>query len=196
MRSLRIAIADDEPLVRSYLRECLMELGHTVASVAANGQELVSQCRALPPDLVITDIKMPDMDGIEAARQVCADVPLPVILVSAHHDTESIERAERAGIFAYLVKPIEGKDLGPAIAVAMTRFDELHAVRKEAADLRQALEDRKLIERAKGILMTTAGIDEREAFQRLQKLASEKSKRLIEAARMVVAIESALGPGK
>ena len=173
-----------------------MELGHTVASVAASGQELVNQCRALPPELVITDIRMPDMDGIEAARQVCADVPLPVILVSAYHDTESVERAERAGIFAYLVKPIEGKDLGPAIAVAMTRFDELHALRKEAADLRQALEDRKLIERAKGILMTTAGIDEREAFQRLQKLASEKSKRLIEAARMVVAIESALGPGK
>jgi response regulator NasT len=193
MRSLRIAIADDEPHVRNYLRECLVELGHTVACSAATGKELLEQCRSLPPELIITDIKMPELDGIAAVREICADVPAPVILVSAYHDPETLEQAEAAGVFAFLVKPIEGKDLGPAISVAVGRFDELRAVRKEAAELRQALEDRKIIERAKGILMTTTGIDERDAFQRLQKLSSEKNKRLVDAARMIVAIESALG---
>jgi two-component system, response regulator PdtaR len=193
-RSLRIAIADDESLVRNYLGECLVELGHIVASVSGTGKELVTNCRALPPDLVIADIKMPDMDGIRAAREITADVPVPVILVSAHHDSETVLQAEQAGVFAFLVKPIECKDLGPAICVAMTRFEELRDSRKEAAELRQALEDRKVIERAKGILMSTTGIDEREAFQRLQKLANDKGKRLVDAARMIVSIEAALDP--
>ena len=123
--------------------------------------------RATRPDLVITDIKMPDMDGIDAATQIYRERPIPVILVSAYHDPEFIRRAEADHILAYLVKPIKQADLEPAIALAMRRFEQFQALRKEAADLRQALEDRKVIERAKGILMKKAGLDEHDAFRRL-----------------------------
>jgi AmiR/NasT family two-component response regulator len=189
-RSLRIVVADDEPRMRAYLRESLIDLGHDVVAVAASGHELVEACRAARPDLAVTDVKMPDLDGIEATAEICRETPLPVVLVSAYHDQATVERAEAAGVMAYLVKPIVEADLGPVIALAVRRFDELQALRKETADLRQTLEERKLIERAKGLLMKTAGVDEATAFQRLQKLASQKSKKLIDAARMVLAVES------
>jgi len=190
-RSLRIVVADDEPRMRAYLRESLIDLGHDVVAVAASGRELVEACRAARPELAVTDVKMPDFDGIEATAEICRETPLPVVLVSAYHDQATVERAEAAGVMAYLVKPIVEADLGPVIALAIRRFDELQSLRKEAADLRQTLEERKLIERAKGLLMKTAGVDEATAFQRLQKLASQKSKKLIDAARMVLAVESA-----
>jgi len=190
-RSLRIVVADDEPRMRAYLREALIDLGHDVVAVAASGRELVEACRAARPELAVTDVKMPDFDGIEATAEICREMPLPVVLVSAYHDQATVERAEAAGVMAYLVKPIVEADLGPVIALAIRRFDELQSLRKEAADLRQTLEERKLIERAKGLLMKTAGVDEANAFQRLQKLASQKSKKLIDAARMVLAVESA-----
>ena len=153
-----------------------------------------SSCRGHRPDLVITDIKMPDMDGIDAAAQIYRDGPIPVILVSAYHDAELIRRAEADHILAYLVKPIKQADLEPAIALAMRRFEQFQALRKEAADLRQALEDRKVIEQAKGILMKKAGLDEHEAFRRLQKLASDKNRKLVEIAQMILTAEEAFGP--
>ena len=188
---LRIAVADDEPDMRDYFAKILPRLGHQVVAVARDGGELVERCRAERPDLVITDIKMPEMDGIEAAVALYKDTPLPVILVSAFHDTELIERAEADHIMGYLVKPIKQADLGPVIALAMRRFEQFQELRKEAADLRQALEDRKLIERAKGILMKKAGLDEASAFRRLQKLASDKNLKLVEAARMLVTADEA-----
>jgi two-component system, response regulator PdtaR len=189
--SLRIAIADDEARMREYLWTSLERLGHRVVSGAKTGKELADQCRAHRPDLVITDIKMPDMDGIEAAREICREEPVPVILVTAFHDPEYIERAKQDHILAYLVKPIKDKDLGPAIAVAMERFRQIQALRKEAEDWKQALEDRKTIDRAKGILMKRAGLDEPEAFRRLQKLASSKSQKLVEIARSIITAEEA-----
>ena len=191
---LRIAIADDEPDMRDYFQRILPRLGHKVVAVAQNGSELIQQCRALRPDLVITDIKMPDMDGIDAAVQLYKDAPLPVILVSAYHDPELIQRAEADHILGYLVKPIKQADLEPVIALAMRRFEQFEELRKEAADLRQALEDRKAIERAKGVLMKRAHLDEQAAFRRLQKLASEKSRRLVDIAQMVLVAEEALEP--
>jgi response regulator NasT len=193
-QSLRVAVADDEPDMRDYFKKCLSRLGHHVVIVAQNGRELVEQCRAVQPDLVITDIKMPDMDGIDAATQLYRETPVPVILVSAYHDPELIARAESDHILAYLVKPIKQTDLAPAIALAMRRFEQFEALRQEAADLRQALDDRKVIERAKGILMKRAALDEQEAFRRLQKLASEKSRKLIDIAHMVVVAEEAVQP--
>src|SRR5207244_3691974 len=121
------------------------------------------QCRVLRPDLVITDIKMPDMDGIDAASRIYRDAPVPVILVSAHHDAEFIRRAEAEHILAYLVKPIKQADLEPAIAIAMRRFEQFQALRREASDLKQALEDRKVIERAKGVLTKKANLGESDA---------------------------------
>jgi two-component system, response regulator PdtaR len=194
MNSLRIAVADDEPDMREYFQKSLLRLGHKVVAVAQNGHELVEQCRAMRPDLVITDIKMPDMDGIEAAIQIYRDRPVPVILVSAYHDATLIERAEADHILGYLVKPIKQADLEPVINLAVRRFEQIQELRKETSDLRQALEDRKLIERAKGVIMKRAQMDEQEAFRRLQKLASEKSRKLVEVAQMILIAEEAVAP--
>ena len=192
--SLRIAVADDEPDMRDYFQKSRTRLGHQVVAVAADGRELVEKCRAAAPDLVITDIKMPDLDGIDAAAQLYRERPVPVILVSAYHDPSLIERAEVDHILAYLVKPIKQADLAPAIGVAMRRFEQFEELRREAADLRQALEDRKVIERAKGVLMKRANLDEQDAFRRLQKLASEKSRKLVDIAQMVLVAEEAIRP--
>lgn len=190
--SLRIVIADDEPRMRDYLWQSLERLGHQVVGAARTGLELIDHCRTHQPDLILSDIKMPDMDGIEAASQVYRTDAIPVILISAFHDVELIERATRNHILAYLVKPVKDTDLAPAIAVAMQRFGEFEALRQEAADARQALEDRKVIERAKGILMKRTGLAEPDAFRRLQKLASSKSKKLVDIARSVVTAEEAV----
>jgi response regulator NasT len=194
-RALRIAVADDEEDMRDYFETILPLLGHQVVATACNGRALVESCRALKPDLVITDIKMPDMDGIDAAARIYRDAPVPVILVSAYHDPEFIRRAEADHILAYLVKPIKQADLEPAIALAVRRFEQFQELRREAADLKQALEDRKVIERAKGVLMKKTNLGENEAFRRLQKLASDRNKKLVEIAQMILMAEEAFGEG-
>jgi len=191
---LRIAVADDEADMRDFFERMLPICGHEVVSLAETGKELVEHCQALHPDLVITDIKMPDMDGIDASTQICRDRPTPVILVSAYHDPQLVHRAEADHVMAYLVKPIGQADLGPAIAVAISRFQELQALRKEAGDLKQALADRKVIEQAKGILMKVTGVDEKDAYKRLQQLAADKNQKVIDAAQSVLAMERALRP--
>lgn len=191
-RQLKIVVADDELRMREFLQEAVTHLGHQVAGAAASGKELVECCRESSPDLVITDIKMPDGDGIDAAAEIYAVRPIPVILVSAFHDAEFIERASQNHVLAYLVKPIKVDQLKPAIALAMARFEEFEALRSEAADIKQALEDRKLIERAKGILMRRANLDEPEAFRRLQKHATQKRTRLVDIARTLIAAEEAI----
>src|SRR5262245_1686241 len=178
--------------MRDYFQKILPSQGHTVVSAARTGKELLEHCRKFKPDLVISDVKMPDMDGIDAAVVLYNDSPIPVILVSAYHDPELIERAEADHILAYLVKPIKQADLEPAIGLAMRRFAQFQALRQEAADLRQALADHKVIERAKGILMKRARLDEQDAFRRLQKLASDKNLKLIEVARAIVTAEEAV----
>ena len=188
-RVLRIAIADDEPDMQEYFRRMLPRMGHSIVAVASNGRELVEKCRTALPDLVITDIRMPELDGIEAATQICKEKPVPIILVSAHHDAASIERAEGEHILAYLVKPIKQADLESAIDLALLRFAQFRALRQEAQDLRQALDDRKVVERAKGIVMKRLRVDEEEAFRRLRKLASNHNRKVIDVARTVTASE-------
>ncbi len=190
---LRIVVADDEPDMREYFRRLLPRIGHQVVAAAENGRELIELCREHQPDLVITDIKMPDMDGIEAAVRVYQERPVPFILVTAFHDPELIARAEADHILAYLVKPIKPPDLEPSIALAVRRFEQFQALRKEAADLRQAMEDRKVIERAKGVVMKRSGLDEQDAFRRLQRLASDKNRKLVDIANMVLVAEEAVG---
>jgi response regulator NasT len=190
--SLRITVADDEPRMRDYLWKSLERIGHVVVSGARTGRELVDQCRQHQPELVICDIKMPDMDGIDAADEIYQFQAVPVILVSDFHDAELIQRASRNHILGYLVKPIKDADLQPAITVAFERFREFETLRCQAADLRQALDDRKIIERAKGILMKRAALAEPDAFRRLQKLASSKSEKLVTIARMVITAEEAV----
>jgi len=192
MHRLRIAVADDEPLMRQYFSEVLSGLGHEVVGAAENGRQLVDECCQWQPDLVITDIKMPDMDGIEAARQIYEKQPLPIILVSGFHDAELVERAAAEHILAYLLKPVRMDSLKIQIAIAMRRFEEFAVLRMEADHYRQTLQDRKIIERAKGIIMKKTGLEEHDAFHRLQNLANEKNKKLVEVAQMIVTADAAL----
>jgi len=189
-RRLRIAVADDERDVRQFFAELLPIVGHEVVAVAQNGRELVEACRATRPDLVITDVKMPDMDGIAAAAEVNRESPVPVILVTGHHDADLLARAGADYIMAYLSKPAKPVDMQAAINMAMLRFKHFQALRQEAADLRQALEDRKVIERAKGALMKRLGLDEDEAFRRMRKAASNQNRKVIDVAQKLVEAET------
>jgi response regulator NasT len=188
-RSLRVAVADDQSEVRDYLCEALRRAGHEVVCVAATGAELAERCAAARPDLILTDVKMPDLDGIEAARRLTKDHPVPIIVISGYHDEDLVERALGLGVQAYLVKPVKPGDLEVAIAVALRRFEEMRELTHEAADLRQKLEERKLIERAKGVVTRRLGIDEAEAFRRLQKLASVHNRKLAEVAQAVLSAD-------
>jgi response regulator NasT len=183
---LRIAIAEDERDMREFFHTALPLVGHEVVVSAESGKQLVEQCRALHPDLVVTDIRMPDMDGIEATRILCEEEPLPVILVTAFSDEKTLKRAEGAGVMAYLVKPIKTDDLQAAITLSMRRFEEFQTLRREATDLRRALEDRKLIERAKGTVMKRLAVDEQVAYRRMRKLASDKNWKLADLAQKIV----------
>jgi response regulator NasT len=185
--ALRIAVADDEQDVRDYYQRVLPRLGHQLVATARTGRDLVEQCRALRPDLIITDIKMPDMDGIDAAEEISREAPIPVILVSAYHRPQLFERAKGDHILAYLVKPTKQADLEAAIAIAMRRFGQFQALRKESADRGLALEERKVIERAKGLIMKQASLDEDEAFRRLRRLARDRNQKLADVARAVLA---------
>ncbi len=192
-RPLRVAIADDESEMREYLGELLPRLGHEVVAMADSGRQLLERTRTIDIDLLITDIKMPGMDGIDLAAEVNRSRRVPVILVSAHHDDALLARVSPDFIMAYLIKPISEPDLKTAITVAMMRFRHFSALMKEAADLRQALEDRKVIERAKGIVMKRLRVDEDEAFRRLRKMASDQNHKLVEIGQRVINSEEVFG---
>jgi response regulator NasT len=199
--SLRIVVADDEPDMRKYFQKLLPRLGHLVLAAAATGRELIERCRDLKPDLVITDIKMPDLDGIEAAIQIHRDRPVPVILVSAYHDPALIERAEADHILGYLVKPIKPTDLEPVIALTMSRFAQFQALRREAdagfqaaAEMFQALEERKVIDRAREVLIRREHLDGAAAERRLVELAAAQGRSVDEVAETLLAEEDPGAP--
>ena len=178
--------------MRDFYQSILASLGHTVLVVAGTGRELVEACTEQPPDLVITDIRMPDLDGLEALREITrAGLSVPAIIVSGFHDDEFIQRAQQECVLAYLVKPVRASDLEPAIKLVRQRFREMQALQQQAADLQQALDDRKLIERAKGILMDRSGLSESDAFKRLQKLSNDRNQKLVEIARAIITAEEA-----
>lgn len=186
MRKIRVIIADDEPIIRMDLKEMLTNLGYLVVGEAGDGRSVVNMARELRPDLVIMDIKMPDMDGIEAARILTQEEIAPVIFLTAYSQKELVDQAKEAGVVAYLVKPFRESDLAPAIEIALARFEQFRALKKEVADLKEALETRKLVERAKGILMDTQGLSEAEAFRRIQKLSMDTRKPMKEVAEAII----------
>jgi response regulator NasT len=188
-RPLRIAVADDEREVRDFFQEVLARLGHQVVTAADTGQQLVEQCRTSLPELIITDIKMPDLDGVEAAALVNRERQVPVILVTAHPGVDFLARAGEGRIMAYLAKPIKPVDLQAAISLAVMRFEQVQRLCQEAAGLRQALEDRKAAERAKGILMKRLQLEEPEAYRRLRKLASDQNRKMVEVVRSILAAD-------
>ena len=186
MKPLKIVIADDEAVIRMDLKEILQEAGHEIVGETANGRRAVAIVRDARPDLVIMDIKMPDMDGVEAARLIAADHLAPVLLLTAFDDEELIERAKDAGVLAYLVKPVEEKNLFPAIEIALSRWQEMQSLEEELSAMRDSLETRKLLDRAKGILMQAHNISENEAYRRLQRYSMEKRLSLKNVAAAVV----------
>lgn len=190
--TLRIIVADDDSDMRGLLDRMLSRMGHRIVASVGDGDALLEQCRLHHPDLVISDICMPLRDGLSAASKLCETDPVPVILVTAHMDPELVQRACESDIMAYLVKPLKVPEVEAAIAIATARFSEFSKLRQEANDLRQALQDRKVIERAKGILMKRASLDEPAAFRRLQKLASARNMRLAELAKRVCEAEQAV----
>ena len=186
---LRVVVADDERDMRQFLQEMLTHLGHTVVGAAETGRQLVEQCRTNAPDLIVTDIKMPDLDGLEAAAEANRGRPAPVVVISGHHEAALLERATVDYVMTYLVKPVKPTDLQAAVTLAASRFANLQQARGEAAELRQALEDRKVIERAKGAIGRRVGVPEDEAYRRMRKTASDHNKKMIEVAKQILAAE-------
>jgi AmiR/NasT family two-component response regulator len=179
-------VADDESIIRMDLREMLVGLGYLVAGEAGDGVTAVNVAREVRPDLVIMDIKMPEMDGIEAARVLTEERIAPVLLLTAFSQQELVRRAGEAGVVGYLVKPFGETDLAPAVEIAIARFKEFRTLEKEANDLRDTLETRKRVERAKGVLMQTQGLSEAEAFRRIQKLSMNSRKSMREVADAIL----------
>lgn len=192
--SLRIAIADDEPEIMDDLAETLEELGHHVVIRAGDGVELLAAFREQDADLVITDIKMPGLDGLRAVEEIRKIRPVPIVILSAFHDEELLSKALKEQVMAYLVKPIQVESLETSIQLAVQRFQEFQALKEQADNLKQALEDRKMIERAKGILMERAELSEPDAFRRLQLLSSRKNRKLVDVARDIVDADAVFRP--
>jgi AmiR/NasT family two-component response regulator len=186
MERTRIVIADDESIVRTDLKEMLTNLGYLVVGDVGDGRSAVNLARELKPDVILMDIKMPDMDGIEAAKILTEEQIAPVVLLTAYSQKELVDRAKEAGVVGYLIKPFRESDLMPAIEVAMSRFKEFQAVRQEVSDLHNALETRKLVERAKGILMDSQGMNEQEAFRKIQKMSMNTRKPMKEVAEAII----------
>lgn len=185
-RPPRVLVAEDEALIRLDLVEMLREEGYEIAGEAADGEEAVKLAGELRPDLVIMDVKMPKMDGIEAASTIAGERIAPVVILTAFSQRELVERARDAGAMAYLVKPFAKHDLVPAIEVALSRFAELHALEVEVAGLTDRLETRKLIDRAKGMLMANQGLTEPEAFRWIQRTAMDRRTTMKAVAEAVV----------
>ncbi|MCS6831432.1 MAG: response regulator [bacterium] len=188
--TLRVLIADDEPIIRMDLKNMLETLGYEVIAEAGDGVSAVEAARTLKPDVVILDIKMPGMDGIDAANVLNSEKIAPVVLLTAFSDMDLIHRAKEAGVFAYLVKPFREHDLRPAIEIAISRYKEFLALEEEVNELEDKLETRKLIERAKGILMDQYGLKEQEAFRRIQVQSMNTRKSMKEIAEAIIIAHS------
>jgi response regulator NasT len=182
----RILIADDESLIRLDLREMLTELGYDVIAEAGDGGSAMDLARRLRPDLVIMDIKMPGVDGIAAAEDLTREKIAPVVLLTAYSDQALVERAKEAGVVGYVVKPFRQAELMPVIELSLARFDEFRSLERELGDLKEALEARKLVERAKGVLMEVHGLREAEAFHRIRKTSMDSRKSMREVAEAVL----------
>jgi two-component system, response regulator PdtaR len=166
---VRILIAEDETIIRLDLRSLLEGAGFDVCAEAKDGLEAVELARSEEPDLAVLDVKMPRLDGIEAARRILDERPIPIVMLTAYGEDELVARAVEAGVFGYLTKPFRESDLLPAIKAAHARHEELAALREETESLAEALAARKSIERAKGLLMAKEGLSEQEAFERLRR---------------------------
>ncbi len=186
MQPLRIVIADNESIIRMDLKELLEEAGHTVVGEAADGVKAIELTRKHRPDLVVMDIKMPEMDGITAAKVISNEKLAPVLLLTAFSQKEIVEKAKESGVLAYLVKPVKEANLFPAIEIALSRFQEFAELERELEEVKNSLETRKVLDRAKGILMDTYNLSESEAYRRIQQYSMSKRKSIREVAEAIV----------
>ncbi len=186
LEALRIVIADDEPIIRLDLRKTLENMGHQVVGEAGDGAKAVEIARELKPDIIILDIKMPEMDGIEAAKMLTTEGVAPVLLLTAYSQKDLVDRAKDAGVFAYLVKPFKEADLLPAMEIAISRYEEFVELENEVSDLENKLDTRKSVDRAKGILMDQYGLKEQEAFRRIQIQSMNTRKSMREIAEAII----------
>ena len=184
---MRILVAEDETIIRLDLKDLLERAGFEVCAEARDGEEAVELARSARPDLALMDVKMPRLDGIEAAKRILEERPIPIVMLTAYGQQELVARAAEAGVFGYLVKPFREQDLLPAIHTAQARHAELQTLREEAESLQEALAARKVIERAKGLLMEKEGLTEDEAFSRLRRAAQASQRPLKVIAEAVVA---------
>jgi two-component system, response regulator PdtaR len=184
---MRILVAEDETIIRLDLKETLERAGFEVCGEARDGEEAVELAREEKPDLAVLDVKMPRVDGIEAARRILAERPIPIVMLTAYGHDELVTRAVEAGVFAYLVKPFRESDLLPAIQTAKARYAELEALREEAESLAEALATRKVVERAKGLLMEQEGLSEQDAFTRLQRVSQTSGRPMKVVAEALIA---------
>lgn len=182
----RVVIADDEAIIRQDLREMLTNLGYLVVGAVGDGRSAVNQARELKPDLVIMDIRMPDMDGIEAAKILTQEGICPVLLLSAYSQRDLVERAADAGVSGYVIKPFDETNLLPAIEIVLARFKEYQEISKEVARLDERLATRVAVDRAKGILMDTRGVSEQEAFRSIQRMSMNSRKSMREVADAII----------
>ncbi len=186
MAQTRLVIADDESIIRMNLQETLVGLGYLVVGEAGDGVSVINLARELRPDLVLMDIKMPKLDGIQAAKILTEEKIAPVLLLTAYSDRELVERAKEAGVVNYVVKPFREAELLPAIEIAMARYQEFLEMDKHISDLKETLDTRKLVERAKGILMDTQSLKEAEAFRKIQQLSMNTRKSMKEIAQAIL----------
>jgi two-component system, response regulator PdtaR len=186
-KRVSVLVAEDETIIRLDLRAQLEDADYVVCGEATNGHEAVALARSLQPDLAVLDVKMPGLDGIEAAKMILAERPIPILMLTAYSDEELVRRAVKAGVYAYLVKPFRATDLMPAIETAIARYDEMQALREETTTLADALAARKAIERAKGLLMEREGLTEADAFARLRRASQISGQPLKAIAEAVVA---------
>jgi two-component system, response regulator PdtaR len=182
----RVVIADDEPIIRMGLREMLEEQGYIVVGEATDGQTAVDLAREARPDVVVMDIRMPGVDGISAAGILTQERIAPIILITAFYDRELVERARDAGVFSYVRKPFNESQLVPQIELALARFAEYQSLVKEAGDAKIAMETRKLVERAKGMLMKAHNVDEAEAYRRIQRMSMNSRKPMKDIAEAIL----------
>lgn len=190
MVKMRILIADDDPIIRLDLKQMLENLEYEVVAEAGDGQQALEMARQTRPDICILDVKMPAMDGIEVVNALTEEEVAPAILLTAYSDHELVDRAKQAGVFAYLVKPFKPSDLPPAIEIARSRFEQHLALNKEVGSLQEKLETRKLIDRAKGILMDEQNLNEAEAYRRIQTQSMNLRKTMREVAEAIILAKS------
>ena len=187
MPPIRVLIADDEALIRMGLRAMLTEAGYQVVGEAGDGRRALDLIRKLDPDLVFLDIKMPEPDGLAVAQEVLATGPRPIVILTAYGDRDYVDRAKQFGVMAYLVKPIKEADLVPTIELALNHFRTMGALSGEIKDLEETLEIRKLVERAKGVLMQREGLSEAEAFRQIQKTSRDERRPMKAVAQEILA---------